>query len=181
MIQLSKKQFLKAANNEWNYAYEYEFPGIDDYGYLCEDNMVRRGYYYYVVASCYHHGDWLCNVHEHLNGIGCPNCNSNRKQYCKSSTNKTKNHQSILYYFLDEISNLYKIGITSQTFKNRFPNKLLKDIKLIETWDFDSFEEARDEESRLHKLYYKHRVFNPRFANNGGTEFFKKDILGLDV
>ncbi len=89
-----------------------------------------------------------------------------------------RDKKSILYYVYDEINELYKIGITSQTVEIRFSG--VNDIDIIKTWTYKNFDCAYKVEQGLHKKHKKHRVFNKRFENNGGTEFFSKDVLNLD-
>ncbi len=84
-----------------------------------------------------------------------------------------------VYYIKDVFNNLYKVGITNLKVTKRFAGKLKK-INIIETWHFENGQDAIDREKEIHKEYAIFRVTNEDFTNNGATEFFSRDILGLD-
>ncbi len=105
-------------------------------------------------------------------GRGCRNC---------STGSFRPKDPAILYYILDIITDLYKIGITNQTVKERFGTKKMKEIKILGTWSFKVGKNAYNTEQALHKHFKEFQVINENFTVVGGkTEFFKVDILNLN-
>lgn len=89
------------------------------------------------------------------------------------------NADNRLYYFRFTFKNkkYYKIGITSQTLKDRYGNEYKKIEKILYDKKIDS---AIRIEKEL-KEKFKGDIFPLAFLNNGGhTETFDKDILKLD-
>ncbi len=87
----------------------------------------------------------------------------------------------ILYYILDIKMNLYKIGITNGTLKERFGKDKMKKIQIIETWYFEIGKDAFVQEQAYLKQFKDQRVNNENFRDVGGyTEFFDGDVLKLD-
>ena len=125
-----------------------------------------------VNITCPIHGSFSQQAHSHLQGHGCDDC---------AEYSFKKDKPAILYYILDIISNLYKLGITNRTVKERF-GYMMKDIKIIQTWSFDLGKNAYDTEQALHKHFKEFKQLNENFDIIGGkTEFFSKDILNLDT
>ncbi len=86
-----------------------------------------------------------------------------------------------LYYILDLITNLYKIGITNGTLNDRFGKEMMKEIQVIKLWYFENGQCAFDQEQAYHKLFKDQRINNDRFKDVGGyTEFFESDVLQLN-
>ncbi len=108
----------------------------------------------------------------HLNGAGCVTC-ANHGGFDPSKP-------GILYYLRDTTNNLYKIGITNRTVKERFHGKN-KIIFLIKTWYFEKGVDALELEQFLHKECSGNQIINENFLGNGSTEFFDSDILNLDT
>ncbi|PLY08351.1 MAG: hypothetical protein C0625_01830 [Arcobacter sp.] len=90
-----------------------------------------------------------------------------------------KNADNRLYYFrfIFKGQTFYKIGITSQTLKNRYSSEYSKIDKVL--YD-EKIDEAIKVEKDLKKRF-KADIFPLAYLNGGGhTETFDRDILGLD-
>jgi hypothetical protein len=85
-----------------------------------------------------------------------------------------------LYYIKDTTTGLYKLGITNISIKERFKTKF-KEIKIIKTWYFADGADAYELEQFLLEEFSGFKIINENFSRVGGkTEFFTRDILGLD-
>ena len=114
---------------------------------------------------------------------GCPEC----------ATSGIKHDYPYIVYYLriwDEelLQWLYKIGITWGTEKadaERRMKQISKKMQLVEiVGEFDNYYAARAEELRLHELYKKDSVpieYMEERVNNGGSEFFYRDVLEADI
>jgi len=92
---------------------------------------------------------------------------------------KNINADNRLYYFRFLFKNkvYYKLGITSQTLKERYGSEYTKIDKILYDEKIDG---AIKIEKEL-KLKYKDDIFPLKYFNDGGhTEIFDKDILNLD-
>lgn len=75
---------------------------------------------------------------------------------------------------------LYKIGITNKKrVKHRHCGEGRK-YKVLKTWDFDLGKDAHTQEQKILAQYKKLRCCGDRLLDNGNTEMFIKDVLGLD-
>jgi len=93
---------------------------------------------------------------------------------------KNSNADNRLYYFRFIFKNkvYYKLGITSQTLKERYGSEYKKIDKILYDEKIDS---AIKIEKEL-KNQYKDDIFPLKYFNDGGhTEIFDKDILNLDI
>lgn len=114
---------------------------------------------------------------------GCPEC----------ATSGIKHDSSYIVYYLrmwDEelLQWLYKIGITwgkEKVDAKRRMKQISKKMQLVEiVGEFEDYYAARAEESRLHELYKKDSVpieYMEKKVSNGGSEFFWKDVLEVDI
>lgn len=162
--QISLSKVLETANQIHNFKYGYSW--IDMIGYRNKRNKVP--------IICPNHGIFYQSLETHCSGNGCPACANHGFDPTKSAT---------LYYIKDIPTGLYKIGITNNSLERRFEGKFKK-IKVIKTWHYDSGFDAREQEIKLHKEYTSDRLLNESWVtkrgSNGATEFFNKDVLGLD-
>lgn len=93
---------------------------------------------------------------------------------------QNKNADNRLYYFRFKFKNniYYKLGITSQTLKERYGSDYKKIDKILYNEKINS---AIKIEREL-KFKYKDDIFPLKYFNDGGhTEIFDKDILNLDT
>jgi hypothetical protein len=123
--------------------------------------------------------DIICNLHgvfsqypsDHLSGKGCRSCANGGFDPNKSAT---------LYYLKIYNGEAYKIGVTNKSVKERFSNKDLENIQVIEKWQFPLGKDAYAKEQEILKMYKKHK-YEGSLLESGNTELFKHDVLGLDI
>jgi len=93
---------------------------------------------------------------------------------------KNENADNSLYYFsfIFKDKKYYKLGITSQTLKERYG----KDFKKIEKLFYNEKIDGAIKIEKELKHKFKDDVFPLKYFNEGGhTEIFDKDILELDI
>ncbi len=149
------EQFQKTHGDKYNYDF-FNYKGME----------VKE----WILCDC---GNLFTQLPtNHLNGSGCSAC-------AIYGFNPSK--PAILYYLRDTTTNLYKIGITNRTVKERFGPKM-KEIRIIKTWSFENGQDAQDQERNYHKQFSNQRTNNDNFRKVGGfTEFFEGDVLNLDI
>lgn len=110
------------------------------------------------------------------NPSGCPSCAVNGFDASKPAT---------LYYLRIERQNktpLYKIGVTNRTVEDRFRGRDLDIITIVKTWRFQDGDLARERERRLLHQHRASAYDGPDLLNNNGnSELFTQDVLGLDT
>jgi hypothetical protein len=127
-----------------------------------------------IEIVCIEHGSFWQDPNNHLNGAGCPSC---------SNRGFNKDLPAILYYLRinDGYKILWKIGITNNTVKDRFPRDFKK-ITILETWGYELGKDAYIREQEIIRQY-RHLGYtgDPVLMDSGNTELFVEDILGLDM
>lgn len=128
-----------------------------------------------ITITCTDHGDFEQLVSGHLSGYGCKKCASNGKgrvdmdKPCK------------LYYFNVIGTNLYKIGVTAQSLKERYRTKFDKDqMRIIFIKEYRTGREAYEKEQYLLKTYNQHLYNGPKVLGSGNTELFTVDVFNGD-
>lgn len=123
----------------------------------------------------------------HINYVS-PNTVLNSKIGCSQCGQSKGFNPAIpahLYYVKITEDNLcyYKIGITNRSIPERFKEyRKTKDIVILLDKYYEKGIEAKNEESRLLKLYEKDRVKIDGFLKYGGnSELFEIDVLNLDI
>lgn len=71
--------------------------------------------------------------------------------------------------------------VTTTGFTKRYTKSIRDTVELLWEGPEITLQEALDIEQELLSFYHKYRVFNTRFEGNGGTEFFSRDILNMEV
>ena len=122
----------------------------DKYDYSAVQYKNIRGK---VEIICYLHGSFAQTPGGHLSGEGCPKCAGN-------------NHD-ILYLLKCNETGWYKIGITTNSTKNRI-SKIGGNLEEVH---HVKLENPRKHESILHKKYAQVRTYNYQ-VKSGNTEFF---------
>jgi hypothetical protein len=123
-----------------------------------------------IIITCPTHGDFRQVASNHLSGCGCPSC--------RDTFGFNQQKPAILYYL--KIGNLYKIGITNNSVKERFKSDF-KNITIIKEWSYALGMEAKEQESKILKEYKYAQYKGPNvLAYGGNTELFDRDILLLD-
>lgn len=152
--------FIKEATSVHNNKYDYS---------LVEYTTTETK----VTIICPKHGKFLQTPHDHLSGHGCRSCGNESK-----NSGFDGNKQAILYYLYLPEYNLYKIGITNRTIKDRYKTESNTDYIVIRKWEFSKGSIAYYLEQKikteLSKWLYKG---NKIFKYNSNTEIFSVDIL----
>ncbi len=163
--EITTRQIKKAADN-------FEEKARKIHGESCNySEVIYTGVYEKVKLFCNTcKKSFSIMANSHLTGHGCYHC---------SSGGFKKENPAILYYLKHTKSGYYKSGITNGTLKDRFGKKV-NQFEIINIKDFSLGKDAYLEEQEILKKYDNHRITFDDFAGNGGTEFFDKDILGLD-
>ncbi len=120
---------------------------------------------------CPTHGYKTVLAQNHAVGSGCPDC---------AISGFKPDKPAILYYLKHIESGYYKSGITNRTVKERFESRY-KEFKIIQITEFEKGQDAKLHETKILEENANYRITFDDFAGNGGTEFFNKDILKLDV
>ena len=136
-IRAAATKFVAQANCKHNNYYTY-------------DNLVYTKAIEDIIVTCPKHGDFSIQAHYHLNGGGG----------CKSCMGR--GGVTMLYYF--KIDGVYKIGITANMLEGRYNTYDRSRMSEIQTWIFDTRDEAYKYEQSIIKL-------NARFAYTGDTPF----------
>ena len=111
---------------------------------------------------------WKIKPNHILIGRGCPKC---------ASYGFDPTLPAILYYLSVKQGEAYKIGITNFSVKQRYSNKELQDIEIIEEWKFEDGQEAYNLEQIILKSYKHLKYEGKDLLKSGNTEMFKEDIL----
>jgi len=127
-----------------------------------------------VLITCNNHGDFLQQPNSHLQGSGCPTC-AGANRIAKFLHNPT-----MLYYF--KIKNVWKVGITSRIFTERYNITDLQSITNLHTWNFSTGEEAYKYEQRIIHKYseYAYTGSTPFTDGTGITECFTVDVYKFE-
>ena len=132
-----------------------------------------------VVIACKEHGDFKQQPENHLEGKGCPICaRVGAVKNFKSCV--APNRPTILYYFKHNPTNTFKLGITSVGYDKRYKRKLRAAQTLLWFSEIMPRNDAEELEEFLQDEFKDYRTFNHKYRNNGGTEFFTKDILNIE-
>jgi len=146
----NKNIFTKDAKILHNNFYKY-----DKFDYI---NFHTKG-----SITCPIHGDFEQSPAKHLAHRGCPIC-----------SNKKRKNECALYIFYDNISNLYKIGI-SKNYKNRLGHIKIVNKNIIVIYIKENFGQN---EFKIQSKYSKYRKKHP-ITHGGYTEWF--DFYDLDI
>ena len=175
VVRATQKFNLKAPNRVDKTPAEYEQELLDkelEYWTTIPYSYVNS--YTKISHSCAAGHQWLVEPHSILRGKGCPVCAIN---------GFNPNKPAILYYIKlsDGVSTYYKIGITNNTLKDRFPltsdREKIKKILLQKQYKIG--QDAKDEELKILRKFKNDRSYCD-FITSGNTEVFERDVLNLD-
>lgn len=153
------KNMIRRANARHHNKYDYS---------LISENLYNNARDKQEII-CPEHGSFIQSFESHLRGCGCPTCANNGFK---------KNEPAFLYYFKDLDTGFFKIGITNNKPKKRFPSK---NIKMIKIWKYKVGIDAFNKEQKILEEFADMRIKNNNFKDVGGyTEFFNVDILALN-
>jgi len=85
-----------------------------------------------------------------------------------------------LYYLRVCGGTAYKIGITNRSVEDRFKLSDLENIEVLKTWNYPIGYDAADMETRILSDYKYAKYSGVDLLNDGNSELFNVDILGLD-
>ncbi len=162
---LDKDMFIKNSNIIHRYKYDYSLVN-----YKTSNTHVK--------IICPKHGIFTQQPNNHQQGDGCPGCTLPSKNYRGFSVEKP----AILYYFLDPISSMFKIGITNKkTTQVRFGKSFCKErgLVIIKEEPFALGLNAYNKEQSILEEFSLYRKTNETWPREKGgkTEFFTKDIF----
>jgi ribosomal protein L36 len=161
----TKDVFIEKALKKHNNKYMYKHINFIDMETPIKILCKRHGYFYQKPSI-------------HLQGRGCQKC---REGYfslktAKKYKNKWINEDALLYLvkFFNKNEIFYKIGITTQTIKQRFCTRkdVPYNIKLINQFKINLYN-AIILENKLHS-YFKNYSYIPKIKFGGYTECFSK-------
>jgi len=130
-----------------------------------------------VKVICEKHGPFFVSAANHRAGTGCPSC---------SNIGFDPNKPAILYYLRVFDSGIgepvYKIGISNQIAKERYPLKSDRQkITILKIWEYPLGREAHSMERKILSLYCGSKYFGEApLIGVGISEIFYEDVLGLD-
>lgn len=153
----TKEQFIEKAvqvhGNKYDYSNVVYINSLTKVELRC-----NQGHTFYQVPG------------SHLQGCGC--------HYCGDyGFDKTK--PAILYYLSINNGEVYKIGITNRSVKERFNNIDLEKITILKTWEYPIGKEAYDKEQEILKLYKEFKYTGINILQTGNTELFTENILSI--
>ena len=164
------KQFIEASINKYGDLYLY-------------NNVEYKTTHTNVNITCKIHGSFQKSPANHIaGGQGCPACSrasiGTHGQKYGRLINPTL--PTILYYFKHNPTNTFKLGITSVGYDKRYKRKLRANQTLLWFSKIMPRNDAEELEEFLQDEFKDYRTFNHKYRNNGGTEFFTKDILNKE-
>ena len=122
-------------------------------------------------------------------------CNKCKESYYQKASSHMQGHETcqcyvtaagfradkpaILYYLSINKGELFKIGITNRSVKERFLPYELKIIDIVHITEFNSGKEALAAEKQILEKYVKYKYTGPNVLNSGNTELFTIDVLNL--
>ncbi len=157
--RLSNKEFKEKSYKIHNNFYDYSM--VDYKNYLTPVKII-----------CPVHGIFEQKPRDHLQGCNCPLCSKNQTAYTKY-----KNKKTWLYYVYILKYNVYKIGLSKNSVKNRFKYEdfeveILDEVLFEDGYQAYLLEQGVIEENKEH-------LWQPLNEEKigGWTECFVKDIL----
>jgi len=119
---------------------------------------------------CKKHGPFRQNIHNHMNGHGCPICGQLKKR-------SYKNKSTLLYYIA--VNDIFKIGLTTKSISKRYCSEIKSgvEIKEIASWQFDDGDIAFELEQMILHDFDSMKYNGCNILLGGNTELFSVDIL----
>lgn len=166
--------FVKEANLKHNYLYTYV-------------KSIYKGRNTNIIITCKLHGDFKQSPNNHLKGQGCPTCGALYAGWSKSDFNKNciKNNKGLgtLYIIkcFTDLEVFYKIGITSNTVKLRYPDKQSMPYTYEILYEFISDSNSIYDLENEILLELEDFKYKPLLDFNGKTECFSNVDLLKDI
>lgn len=124
-----------------------------------------------VLITCSSHGDFLQKPVYHLGGSNCPQCSA---EVSKLQFNPDK--ETTLYYVYFPEFNIYKIGITNRSIKQRFYGDKV-DYTIIFSKVYKTGYLAWKQEQRILKKNIQYKYDGPPLLSAGNSELFTTNIF----
>ena len=133
-----------------------------------------------VKIICREHGVFETKPYVHVGGAICFECSYlSREKEISWTSDRYKNIPTILYYIRLKKENLYKIGITKRSLKERFSKHELENIEIISEVKYEDGSEAFEKEYKILKENKDFQYKGPNILEKGNTELFTKNILNI--
>lgn len=131
-----------------------------------------------VIVICERGHEFHTNPTNHTTKrSGCPQCY--RERQVGTNIKYFRGKPTILYYV--KIGDVYKIGITTQTIKQRFYGQTKgRQIRVIKEWFFEDGADAYTLEQSYKKQFREFKYITTDYIHGGNQELYYKDVLGLD-
>lgn len=169
----AKSEFATKSAIVHNDKYSYE---LVDY----KNNKTK------VSISCPLHGSFQQKPNSHLNGKGCPICALSETGWSrtkfKDHCTKNNNGLGILYILecFNDNERFVKIGITSRSIKERYPNKTTMPYEYTVLHEITGDPEfIYDLETLLHRKSFNFKYIPNTYFAGSSTECFKSDTTYL--
>lgn len=156
----SKEDYINAFNKIHNFKY--------DYSLLSELNSKSK-----IEIICSLHGNFTQCINYHLIGGGCKKCSDLNNNYKKSDwVNRGKNKIGIFYIIKcsNENENFYKLGITFNSIKTRYSNRMPYNYEIIQEIKSNNLEFIWDTEKYFKKYINKQKLHYSPNIKFGGSE-----------
>lgn len=145
--------------------YYSTYPPITEY-----TGAFEHRFHHCIV--CGHNGPMTPN--NFWRGRGCPVC---------ADSGFDKSAPAILYYLritTKSEPDLYKVGITNRTVKDRYNNIDLAMISVVKEWHYETGADAHKEEQQILKKFRAFLYQGEDVLQSGNNEVFTRDILKID-
>jgi hypothetical protein len=143
--------------------------------------LIYNGSAFDVLPKCTHHGEFSIRASTFLEGQGCRDCAGGftRTRFIEACNNEDARLYIIKCSNYDE--EFYKIGITKNQLKTRFPSGIMMPYGFEVIKEFkDSAEKVWDLEKKLHRKF-KQFKYTPSIYFGGFTECFSTYLLVEEV
>ncbi len=158
-IEENTKKFIERSNLIHNNKYDYSL-------------VKYTKAYSPVKIICPEHGIFEQKPYYHYTGHGCSTCGKKGFDFIKPA---------IMYYLKINNGECYKIGITNTSIEERFKSYELKIIECLHIWAFDNGLDAFRKEQEILNKYKQYKFDGHVDLQNGHSELFKIDVLGIDI
>ena len=128
-----------------------------------------------VIITCKEHSDFLQTPNGHKKSNGCKGCRVHHSYY--RDRNYYKGKKTILYHIFLPEYNLYKIGLTISSVKQRFKyDKGLK-YNILSEEVFQDGALAFDKEQNILDKTIEHEYLGEKLLKSGNTELRTSSII----
>jgi len=120
-----------------------------------------------VIITCKEHGDFLITPGNHRQGSNCPKCREYHSYY--RDRNYYKGKKTILYHIFFPEYNLYKVGITISSVKQRFKYDNIE-YKILSEEVYNDGALAFDKEQKILEQTKEFKYIGESILKSGNTE-----------